>query len=136
MKQGRHSTSPSRIERPAGFTLIELLVVMAILALLLSIAAPRYFDSVDRAKDAALRTNLRVLRDSIDQYRADTGAYPDSLQRLANERYLRAVPLDPATDSAETWVLVPHPDGLTQGAFDVRSGAAGDGKDGTAYATW
>lgn len=130
------STAIARIARGAGFTLIELLVVMAILALLLSIAAPRYFDSVDRAKDAALRTNLRVLRESIDKYHADTGAYPDSLQRLADARYLMAVPLDPVTDSAATWLPVAHPDGVTPGVYNVRSGAGGNGRDGTAYATW
>lgn len=119
-----------------GFTLIELLVVMAILATLLSIAAPRYFESVDRAKEAALRTNLRLLRESIDKHRADTGRLPYALEGLATARYLRGVPIDPVTDSATTWVVVPHPDGLTQGVYDVRSGASGMGRDGTAYSTW
>ena len=122
--------------RRRGFTLIELLVVMAILATLLSIAAPRYFDSVDRAKEATLRTDLRVLREAIDKHRADTGRLPETLQRLADARYLRSVPIDPLTDSATTWLVAPHPDGMTQGVFDVHSGAAGTGRDGTAYATW
>lgn len=119
-----------------GFTLIELLVVMAILATLLSIAAPRYFESVERAKEAALRTDLRMLREAIDKYRADTGRLPATLQSLANARYLRSVPIDPVTDSAMTWVVAPHSDGVTQGVFDVRSGAPGAGRDGTAYSTW
>jgi general secretion pathway protein G len=119
-----------------GFTLIELLVVMAILALLLAIAAPKYFESVDRAKEAALRTDLRVLRDAIDKFHADTGQYPQSLEALAQARYVRAVPADPVTDSAATWVLHPHPDGQTPGIYDVSSGATGNGRDGSSYASW
>jgi len=119
-----------------GFTLIELLVVMAILATLLSIVAPRYFDSVDRAKEATLRTNLRMMREAIDKHRADTGRLPETLQRLADARYLRSVPVDPITDSASTWVLLPHPDGATPGVFDVRSGALGAGRDGKPFITW
>jgi general secretion pathway protein G len=122
--------------KPRGFTLIELLVVMAILATLLSIAAPRYFESVDRAKEAALHTDLRMLREAIDKHRADTGRLPQTLQSLADARYLRNVPIDPVTDSVATWVVLPHPDGVTQGVFDVRSGALGKGRDGTAYSTW
>ena len=129
-------TSRRPFARGAGFTLIELLMVMAILALLLSIAAPRYFESVDRAKEVALRTNLRQLRESIDKYHADAAAYPESLQKLVDARYLRNVPADPITDSVTTWILVAHPDGVTQGVYDVRSGAAGNGRDGTAYVTW
>ena len=119
-----------------GFTLMELLVVMAILGLLLSIAAPRYFDSVDGAKEAALRTNLRLMREAIDKYRADTGQYPPTLEQLTISRYLRAIPPDPVTDSEITWVIVPHPDGQTQGVYDVRSGAAATGRDGKPMGEW
>jgi len=122
--------------RQRGFTLIELLVVMAILATLLSIAAPRYFESVDRAKEATLRTNLRMLREAIDKHRADTGRFPETLQRLADARYLRSVPVDPITDKATTWAVAPHPDGVTPGVFDVHSGAPGVSRDGTLYITW
>src|SRR5512139_1918517 len=122
--------------RHKGFTLIELLVVMAILATLLSIAAPRYFESLDRAKEATLRTDLRMLREAIDKYRADTGRLPETLQSLADSRYLRGVPIDPMTDSGTTWIVNPHPDGLTPGVFDVHSGAPGAGRDGTGYSTW
>lgn len=122
--------------RTRGFTLVELLVVMAILATLLSIAAPRYFESVDRAKEAALRTNLRLLREAIDKHHADTGRLPESLQQLAVARYLRSVPIDPVTDSAVTWVAVSHPDGKTAGIYDIRSGATGAARDGSTYASW
>lgn len=122
--------------RAVGFTLIEMLVVMAILATLLSIAAPRYMDSVERAKEAALRTDLRVLRESIDKYRGDRGRYPDTLQSLVDQRYLRAVPMDPVTDSASSWVLLAHPDGVTPGVFDVKSGAPGLASDGSSFSQW
>jgi len=77
-----------------------------------------------------------MLREAIDKHRADTGRLPQTLQSLADARYLRNVPIDPVTDSVATWVVLPHPDGVTQGVFDVRSGALGKGRDGTAYSTW
>jgi general secretion pathway protein G len=123
-------------KQQAGFTLMELLVVMVILGLLLSIAAPRYFDSVESAKEAALRTNLRLMREAIDKFRADTGQYPATLDQLATRRYLRAIPPDPVTDSEATWVVVPHPDGLTPGVYDVHSGATGIGRDGRPLEEW
>jgi len=107
----------------AGFTLIELLVVVAIMAALLSIAAPRYMASLAKAREASLKTDLRVLRDSIDKYKADTGRYPDTLERLVEQRYLRSIPVDPMTDVATTWLLLGHPDRKTEGIYDVRSGA-------------
>ena len=129
-------TSNHRASR--GFTLIELLVVMAILAALLSIAAPRYFESLERAKEAALHTDLRLLREAIDKRRADTGRLPENLQQLIVERYLRSIPPDPVTESAETWVVVPPPAGSdpATGVYDVRSGAPGTARDGTLYASW
>ena len=124
-------------QRPRGFTLIELIVVMAIVALLASIAAPRYFDSIDRARERVLMQNLNLLRDAIDKFHADSGAYPASLAELATRRYVRRVPEDPVTGSDTTWVVVapPLPSGLT-GVYDVKSGAAGNAMDGTAYDTW
>jgi len=122
--------------RRNGFTLIELLVVMAILALLLSIAAPRYFESVDRARDASLKTDLRVMREAIDKYRGDTGHLPEGLQDLVDARYLRTVPIDPVTDSSASWIAVKHADGQTPGMYDVRSGAKGQARDGSSYASW
>ena len=128
------ATSPSRFSR--GFTLVELLVVMAILALLMSIAAPRYFASVDGAKEVALRTSLRIVRDAIDKHHADTGRYPDGLAQLVHAGYLRSAPIDPVTDSSLTWKAVAHPDGKTSGLYDLQSGAEGVGRDGTAFSTW
>ncbi|MBT9456651.1 MAG: prepilin-type N-terminal cleavage/methylation domain-containing protein [Burkholderiaceae bacterium] len=121
-----------------GFTLIELLVVMSIVALLASIVAPRYFASLQRSKETALRTSLNVMRDAIDQYAADRGRYPETLDELAQARYIRAVPEDPLTGSVETWVLVtPPPDLPLKGSlYDVRSGAAGRAADGRLYADW
>jgi general secretion pathway protein G len=120
----------------SGFTLVELLVVMAILALLLSLTAPKYFDSVDRAKEATLRTSLRVMREAIDKHRGDTGRWPEGLDRLVQGRYLRSVPVDPVTDRADTWVPVASPDALAPGILDVKSGAAGTARDGTAFTSW
>jgi general secretion pathway protein G len=121
----------------AAFTLIELLVVMAIIAMMLTIAVPRYFKSIDRSKEAVLRENLRVMRSSIDQFYADNDRYPDTLETLASKRYLRAVPLDPLTNSDATWVTVPPAGEAGRGlVYDVRSGAQGTGFDGTAYSDW
>ncbi len=108
---------------------------MSILATLLAIAAPRYFESVARAKESALHSNLRLLRDAIDRFQADRNRYPDSLQQLVEQRYLRGVPVDAMTDSAATWITAPPPDGAT-GVYDVHSGAAGIARDGTSYASW
>ena len=131
-----HARRFARRTQLSGFTLIEMLVVMAILATLLSIAAPRYFESLDRAKEAALRTDLRVMREAIDKHVADTGRLPDSLQALVSEKYLRNVPIDPLTDTSTDWIPVPHPDGQTPGLYDVRSGAAGTARDGSVFANW
>ncbi|MDI3515025.1 MAG: ral secretion pathway protein [Rhodocyclaceae bacterium] len=119
-----------------GFTLIELLVVMAIIATLLSIAAPRYFGQVDVAREKALAQSLEVMRDAIDKFRADTGKYPATLNELVEKRYLRKLPVDPITESAETWELVPPPDPNESGVWDVRSGARGSGRDGRPFAEW
>lgn len=119
-----------------GFTLIELMVALAIVALLLTIAVPRYQASVDRAREAVLRENLFQLRDAIAKYAADRGRYPDSLEALAADRYLRQVPLDPLTGSRATWVALPPPEPDRGTVFDVRSGAPGRALDGTEYAAW
>jgi len=124
--------------RRNGFTLIELLVVMAIVALLTSIAAPRYFNSVNKSKETALKTSLNTMRDAIDQFHADKARYPESLDELAQGRYLREVPEDPITGSRTQWVaLAPPADAaLGGGVFDVHSAAPGRASDGRLYADW
>ncbi len=125
-----------KTRRSTGFTLIELLVVMTIVALLLSIVAPRYFSSIDKSKETVLRQDLSIMRDAIDKYYGDNDKYPDSLDDLVSKKYLRKVPIDPITDSATTWVPVPPSDLDQGGVFDVHSGAPGNGRDGTPYASW
>lgn len=124
------------MKRRGGFTLIELLVVMAIIALLVSLAVPRYFTSVERSKEAVLRSDLNTMRDAIDKYYGDRGKYPDTLDELVTRRYLRSLPLDPITDSTATWVVVPPDDPLKGGVYDVKSGAPGKGLDGKPYEEW
>jgi|SRR5882672_7953963 len=126
----------TRMATRRGFTLIELLVVLAIIALLLSIAVPRYYGSLDKSKEVVLKENLFQLRDAIGKYHADKGKYPESLDALASDRYLRKVPLDPITDSAATWVVVPPADPQKSGVFDVKSGAPGKAIDGSEFSTW
>lgn len=118
-----------------GFTLIELLVVLAIVATLLTLAVPRYFQHVERSREAVLKENLATVRDAIDKYHADTNTWPPTLDALAERRYLRAVPTDPITERADTWRIVPPPDGGS-GVYDLHSGAEGAGLDGVPYADW
>lgn len=119
-----------------GFTLIELLVVMTIIALLLTIAVPRYFGNIDRTKESVLRENLATIRDSLDKFYADTGKYPASVEELVKLQYLRKVPADPITDSANTWIVVPPADPQKGGVYDVKSGARGKARDGTLFSDW
>lgn len=124
------------MRRPNGFTLIELLVVMAVIATLLSIVAPRYFNSIDRSREAVLRQNLSIMRDAIDKFYSDTGKYPLSLNQLVEERYIRAVPIDPMTESSQTWIEVPPTDPEIEGMYDVRSSSDRQALDGTFYDKW
>jgi general secretion pathway protein G len=119
-----------------GFTLIELLVVLAIIATLLMIAVPRYFSSVDKSKEAVLKENLFQIRDAISKYYGDRGKYPETVEALATEKYLRRVPVDPVTGSTTTWVVVPPEDPQKGGVYDVKSGAQGKSLDGTEYSAW
>ncbi|AOX99680.1 type II secretion system protein G [Jeongeupia sp. USM3] len=132
LKTGVQPDAPGN-KRRTGFTLIEMLVVLAIVALLLTIALPRYFGSLDRSKDVALQENLQVLRVTLDKYYADKGNYPDTLEALVEQKYLRAVPTDPVTESTTTWVLISSTDPDVQGIVDVKSGAIGQTKDGRQY---
>lgn len=125
-----------RMRFQVGFTLIELLVVMAIIATLLSMVAPRYFNSIEKAKEAVLRQDLKIMRDSIDQFYADFGKYPLDLEELVDSRYLRSIPIDPMTESNTTWVEVPSPNEDEDGVYDVHSGFNGKALDGTFYEEW
>ena len=116
-----------------GFTLIEMLVVMAIVALLLTVALPRYWGSLEKAKEVALKENLQVLRTGIDKYYADKGRYPETLDALVESKYFRSVPLDPVTESAATWILVPSQEADKAGVGNVKSGAQGTTRDGVPY---
>lgn len=128
--------SRGRKKPGSGFTLIELLVVMSIVALLITIAVPRYFSSVDRSKETVLKSNLATVREAIDKYYGDRGKYPDSLEELVNKRYLRSMPRDPITDSTTTWVIVAPREAGGGGVYDLHSGAPGRARDGTEYRSW
>jgi len=106
---------------------------MAIVALLLTIAVPRYFGSLNKSKDVILQENLKVIRVTLDKFYADKGHYPDRLDELVEQKYLRSVPVDPITDSVQTWILIPAKDADTKGIFDVKSGAIGKSIDGRSY---
>jgi general secretion pathway protein G len=126
----------SRMKRAAGFTLIELLVVLGIVALMLTLAVPRYFPSIDKSKEIVLADNLRNLRGVIDQYYGDTGRYPDSLEQLVEKKYLREMPVDPITDSTTTWIVLPPEDGSKGGVYTIKSGAPGNDRNGKPYSEW
>lgn len=124
-----------------GFTLIELLIVIALISILASMGVVQYRNSVQSSKEAVLHTDLFRMRDAIDQYYADKAKYPASLDALVSDGYMRAIPVDPMTKSADSWQTVPaEPEpGNTStdpGIYNVKSGASGTGLDGTAYSDW
>lgn len=118
---------------PAGFTLIELLIVLAVIALMLTIALPQYFHSIDASKEKVLAENLHVTRDAIDKFYGDLGRYPKSLQELVDKRYLRSLPFDPVVGSADSWRIVPPDDQSVGNVYDIKSGAPGTDRDGKPY---
>jgi len=119
-----------------GFTLIELLVVLGIVALMLTLAVPRYFPSIDKSKEVVLADNLRNVRQVLDQYYGDTGRYPDSLEQLVEKHYLRALPYDPITESDATWIIIAPEDSTRGAVYNIRSGAPGNDRAGKPYADW
>jgi general secretion pathway protein G len=119
-----------------GFTLIELLVVLGIVALMLTLAVPRYFPSIDKSKEVVLADNLRNVRQVLDQYYGDTGRYPDSLEQLVEKHYLRALPYDPLTESDATWTIIAPEDNTKGAVYNIRSGAPGNDRSGKPYADW
>ena len=124
-----------------GWTLIELLVVLSLITVLASLALVQYRDSIRASKEAVLKADLFHMRDAIDQYYADKGTYPSSLQSLVTDGYLRRIPDDPITRSADSWAttpaeLDPNSPNSAPGIYDVKSGADGTALDGTRYADW
>jgi general secretion pathway protein G len=111
----------TRANSGRGFTLIELVIVMATIALLLTLAVPRYFNTIENGKASVQRQNMATIRDAIDKFHGDQGRFPDNLDELVREKYLRAVPVDPFT-TAPDWVIVAPEDPTLGGVYDVRSG--------------
>jgi general secretion pathway protein G len=131
----------ARIRRDAGFTLVELLIVISLIGVLAAMGMVQYKNSVQRGRESVLKTDLFHMRDAIDQYYADKGKYPSSLDALVTDGYLRKIPEDPITNSSTTWQTVPaEPDpanpSAEPGIYDVKSGATGTALDGTNYSEW
>jgi general secretion pathway protein G len=122
------------LKSPSGFTLVELMIVVAIIGILATIAVPSYRQSIVKAREAVLKQDLFTMRDLLDQYRADKGKYPPSLTDLVTATYLRAVPVDPFTQSSSTWQEIK--DETDGGVFDVHSGADSIASNGTPYNQW
>ena len=125
--------------RARGFTLTELLLVLLFIAILASLVVPVVTSSVDRARESALKEDLYTLRKAIDDYYADKGKYPESLEQLVDNRYVRKIPVDPMTDRIDTWVEIRNEsesDQADTGVIDVRSGSDEKDSDGVSYSEW
>lgn len=127
----------------AGFTLIEIIIVFALIGILVGLALPQYKTSLRKAREAVLKEDLFILRKLIDQYYTDKGKYPTSLRMLVEDGYLRQIPIDPMTKSADTWVEIKETPsfeemqpGMEFGIVDVHSGSKEKGLDGTTFDTW
>ena len=134
-------TNLKRLRRDGGFTLIELLIVIALITILATMGVVQYRNSIQASKEAVLHTDLFRMRDAIDQYYADKAKYPASLDALVSDGYMRGIPQDPITKSADTWQTVPaEPEpgnsSTDPGIYNVKSGAPGTGLDGTSYSDW
>jgi general secretion pathway protein G len=133
--------TPARAPQASGFTLMEMMIVMVLIVILAGIGLSVYGTSVQRAKEATLKEDLFRMRDAIDQYYADKNKYPANLEALVSEKYLRAVPDDPFTGTADTWqTTASEPDpgnpSLESGISNVKSGSEQTGLDGSRYADW
>jgi general secretion pathway protein G len=139
--QQRAAEAASYQERAAGFTLIELMIVLALISVLAAMGVVQYRNGVRHTEESVLRTDLFRMRDAIDQYYADKNKYPASLDTLVSDGYMRKIPEDPITKSADTWQTVPaEPDPSNPtaepGIYDVKSGAQGTALDGSNYSDW
>lgn len=129
-------------EGAAGFSLLELLIVVALIGILASLVVPQFKKTPDKAREAVLKEDLFTMRDVIDQYFADRGRYPASLESLVEDGYLRQIPVDPFTNSADSWQTEAAPmeeggeEEAAGGIYDVHSGATGTAMDGTSYSEW
>jgi general secretion pathway protein G len=132
----RNSNDKPRSIRHGGFTLIELMVVMTIVSLLLTLAAPRYFRSIERSKETVLRANLAATRDALDKFHGDTGRYPEQLNELVERKYLRTLPMDPILENSASWILVAPSNGQLGSVYDIHSAAEGAGSNGVPYVQW
>jgi general secretion pathway protein G len=140
-RPGRETGSTGSQDRQieSGFTLLELLIVVALIGIIAALAVPQFKHTPLKAKEAVLKEDLYILRDVIDQHFTDKGKYPSTLQDLVEAGYLRKIPSDPITGSAESWVIetVPAAEGEEAGGvYDVHSGAPGTALDGTSYTDW
>jgi general secretion pathway protein G len=135
------ASSVRRRRREDGWTLIELMIVISLVMIMATLALTQYRNSITYTKEAVLKGQLFQMREAIDQYYADKGVYPESLQTLVSDGYMRSVPRDPFTQSSDTWQTVPadpQPGSLTTstGIYDVKSGHDGTGTDGSRMADW
>jgi len=131
----------TRMRSVRGFTLIELLIVMSLIVVLTSIGLLGYRTSVQRGREAVLLEDLFRMRDAIDQFYVDKGKYPVDLSELVGSQYLRSVPIDPMTRSADSWQVIPaepDPNNPTAdiGIYNVKSGSDGIAIDGSKYSDW
>jgi len=135
--------SASGRQRNRGFTLIEIIIVFTLIGILVGLGIPSYKNATKKGREAVLKEDLYQFRKLIDQYYHDKGKYPGSLQALVDERYLRKIPVDPMTNSAETWIEIRETFSLEDGeppaapgVIDLHSGSDQKAIDGTSYNTW